>query len=74
MFPLCSWYEKNDYVQLPVILRIFEENQNPMDMHTSITRINILQTIEAVAQKLWEDKPCIYIRTDERTNGRTGVN
>jgi len=28
--------EQNDQVQLPVILRIFEENQNPVDMHTSI--------------------------------------
>jgi hypothetical protein len=51
MFPLCSWYEKND-VQLPVILRIFEENQNPVDMHTSIICINILQNIKAVAPKL----------------------
>jgi uncharacterized protein YjaG (DUF416 family) len=39
-------------VQLPVILRIFEENQNPVDMHTSIMRINILQNIKAVAPKL----------------------
>ena len=28
-------------VQLPVILRIFEENQNPVEMHTSIMCINI---------------------------------
>jgi hypothetical protein len=35
--------------QLPVILRIFDENQNPVDMHTSI---NILQNIKAVAPKL----------------------
>jgi hypothetical protein len=35
--------EQNDQVQLPVILRIFEENQNPVDMHTSIMCINILQ-------------------------------
>ena len=39
-------------VQLPVILRIFEENQNPVDMHTSIMCINILKNIKAVAQKL----------------------
>jgi hypothetical protein len=39
-------------VQLPVILRIFEENQNPVDMHTSIMCINILQNIKAVAPKL----------------------
>jgi hypothetical protein len=43
---------KNDQVQLPVILRIFEENQNPVDMHTSIMCINILQNIKAVAPKL----------------------
>jgi hypothetical protein len=39
-------------VQLLVILRIFEENQNPVDMHTSIMCINILQNIKAVAPKL----------------------
>jgi hypothetical protein len=39
-------------VQLPVILRIFDENQNPVDMHTSIMCINILQNIKAVALKL----------------------
>jgi transcriptional regulator of aromatic amino acid metabolism len=39
-------------VQLPVILRIFEEKQNPVDMHTSIMCINILQNIKAVAPKL----------------------
>jgi hypothetical protein len=47
--------EQNDYVQLPVILRIFDENQNPVDMHTSIMTImcmNILQNIKAVAPKL----------------------
>ena len=37
---------KNDQVQLPVILRMFEENQNPVDMHTSIMCINILQNIK----------------------------
>jgi hypothetical protein len=39
-------------VQTPVILRIFEENQNPVDMHTSIMCINIIQNIKAVAPKL----------------------
>jgi hypothetical protein len=39
-------------VQLPVILRIFEENQNPVDMRTSIMCINNLQNIKAVALKL----------------------
>jgi hypothetical protein len=39
-------------VQLPVILRIFDEYQNPVDMHTPIMCINILQNIEAVALKL----------------------
>jgi hypothetical protein len=39
-------------VRLPVILRIFDENQNPVDMHTSIMRKNILQNIKAVALKL----------------------
>jgi hypothetical protein len=39
-------------LQLPVILRIFEENQNPVDMHTSILCINILHNIKAVAPKL----------------------
>ena len=44
--------EQNDQVQLPVILRIFDENQNSVDMHTSIMCINILQNIKAVALKL----------------------
>jgi hypothetical protein len=39
-------------VQLPVILRIFDENQNSVDMHTSIISINILQNIKTVALKL----------------------
>jgi hypothetical protein len=39
-------------MQLPVILRIFEENQNAVDMHTSVMCINILQHIKAVAPKL----------------------
>jgi hypothetical protein len=33
-------------------LRIFDKNQNPVDMHTSIMCINILQNIKAVALKL----------------------
>jgi hypothetical protein len=37
---------------VPVILGIFEENQNPVDMHTSIVCIKILQNIKAVAPKL----------------------
>jgi Na+/melibiose symporter-like transporter len=39
-------------VQLLVILRIFEENQNLVDMYTSIMCINIIQNIKAVAPKL----------------------
>ena len=62
--------EQNDEVQLPVILRIFDENTNPVDMHTSMMCINILQNIKAVALKLQElagqTMPCIYIRTDEQ--------
>jgi hypothetical protein len=41
-------------------LRIFEENQNPVDMHTSIMCINIPQNIKAVAPKLQPDKPCNF--------------
>ena len=41
-----------DQVQLSVILRIFDENQNPVDMLTSIMCINILQNIKAVTLKL----------------------
>jgi hypothetical protein len=44
--------EQKDEVQLPVILRILEENQNPVDMQTTIMCINILQNIKAVALKL----------------------
>jgi hypothetical protein len=44
--------EQNDEAQLPVILRIFDENTNPVDMHTSMMCINILQNIKAVALKL----------------------
>jgi hypothetical protein len=32
--------------------QIFDENQNPVDMHTSIMCINILQNIKAVALNL----------------------
>jgi hypothetical protein len=41
--------------ELPVILRIFDKNQNPVDMHISIMLINILQNIQAVALKLSEE-------------------
>ncbi len=44
--------EQNDQVQLPVILRILDENQNPVDMHTFIMCINFLQNIKAVAPKM----------------------
>ena len=37
---------------VPVILRIFNENQNPVDMYTSIMCINNLQNIKAVTLKL----------------------
>jgi hypothetical protein len=47
-----SIFERMNKVQLPVILRIFDENQNPVDMHISIMCINILQNIKAVAPKL----------------------
>jgi hypothetical protein len=36
-------------------LRIFDENQNPVDRHTSIMDINILQNIKAVALILEEE-------------------
>jgi hypothetical protein len=49
---------KMTQVQLPVILRIFEENLNPVDMHTSIMCINILQNIKAVAIVLYIVKLC----------------
>jgi uncharacterized membrane protein len=48
---------------LSVILRIFKENQNPVDMHTSIMCINILQNIIAVAPK--------SIKTMIRKNNQT---
>ena len=62
--------EQNDQVQLPVILRIFEENQNPVDMHTSIMCINILQNIKAVAPKLQEEiaGQTMYLYPDGRTD------
>jgi hypothetical protein len=45
--------EQNDFKsKLPVILRIFDENQNPVDIHTSIVCINIMHNIKAVALKL----------------------
>ena len=57
---------------LPVILRIFEENQNPVDMHTSIMCINILQNIKAVAPKLLEEiaGQTMYLYPDGRTDGQ----
>ena len=72
MFSLCSQYEKK--VQLPVILRMFDENQNSEDMHTSIMCINILQNIKAVANKLQEDiaGKTTYLYLDGPTNGRIG--
>ena len=72
MFPLCSQYEKNYQVQLPVIFRIFEENQNPVDMHTSIMCINILKNIKTVGG----DSRTNYVSTciSGRTNKMTKSN
>jgi hypothetical protein len=61
---------KNYQVQLPVILRIFEENQNPVDMHISIMCIKIIQNIKAVAPKLLEIAgQTRYLYPDGRTDG-----
>ena len=70
MFPLCSQYEKNYQVQLPVILRIFEENQNPVDMHISIMCIKIIQNIKAVTPKLQEEiaRQTMYLYPDGWVN------
>jgi hypothetical protein len=38
--------KSNYIVHVPVILRIVDENQNPVDMHTSIMCINFLQNIK----------------------------
>jgi hypothetical protein len=56
-------------------LRIFEENQNPVDMHTSIMCINIPQNIKAVAPKLQEEiaGQTMYQYLDGRTEGQ-GIN
>ena len=72
MFPLCSQYEKNYQVQLPVILRIFEENQNPVDMHISIMCINIIQNIKAVALTLQQEiaGKTMYLYPDGRTGDK----
>ena len=63
--------EQNDLsptTNVPVILRIFEENQNPVNMHTSIMCINILQNIKAVAPKLGQT---MYLYLDGQMDGRT---
>jgi hypothetical protein len=48
------------------------DHQNPVDMHTSMMCINILQNIKAVAPKLQEEiaKQTMYLYPDRRT----GVN
>jgi hypothetical protein len=68
--------KKNDQVQLPVILRIFEEHQNPLDMHTSIMCINILQNIKAVAPKLYEEiaGQTMYLYPDSLSQGHKKSN
>jgi hypothetical protein len=43
-------------------LRIFDENQNPVDMHTSLMCINILQNIKTVPLKLLEGTALIFYR------------
>ena len=52
--------------------QIFDENQNPVDMHTSIMCINILQNIKAVAPKLQEeiDEQTMYLYPDGQTDGQ----
>ena len=46
------------------------DNQNPVDMHTSIMCINILQNIKAVALKLKEElaRQSMYLYPDGRTD------
>ena len=53
---------------ITVILRIFEENQNPVDMHTSIMCINILQNIKAVGGVSRTNHVSISGQTNGRTN------
>jgi hypothetical protein len=55
--------------------QIFDENQNPVDMHTSIRCINILQNIKAVAPKMEEEiaGQSMYLYLDGRTDEQ-GVN
>ena len=50
--------------------QISDENQNPVDMHTSILCINILQNIKAVVPKLQEEiaEQTMYLYLDERTD------
>jgi hypothetical protein len=48
MWPSYMLYALNLFVKA---MKIYE-NQNPVDMHTSIMCINILQNIKAVAPKL----------------------
>jgi len=55
-------------------LRKFEENQNPVDMHTSIMCIDILQNIKASSKTVGGDTRTNHVSISRRTNGRTGVN
>ena len=48
-----SCFVRSDFLKMKCVCkRIFEENQNPVDMRTSIMCINILQNIKTVAPKL----------------------
>jgi hypothetical protein len=49
-------------------LRIFDENQNPVDMHTSIMCINIITNIKAVAPK--GDSRTNHVSISGRTGGK----
>jgi hypothetical protein len=46
---------------------MFYQNQNPVDMHTSIMCINILQTIKAVGGDSWTNHVSISGRMNKMT-------
>ena len=51
-----SCFVRSDFIKMKCVCKIqmmpLSDHQNPVDMHTSIVCINILQNIKAVAPKL----------------------
>ena len=70
-----SCFVRSDFLKMKCVCKTqmmpLSDHQNPVDMHTSIMCINILQNIKAVAPKLGGDSRTNHVSISGRTNKMT---